>query len=339
MNKLASVLAFLFTSTFLLAQNTFPSSGNVGIGTTSPGFPLHVVAPPNNWKGWFSGSDGYISIGPANAGWAHIYTDRPHFIFNQNVWSIPGGFSSYSSSDLTLQTSGTTRLTVANSTGYVGIGTPAPAEKLDVRGNLILEANNSPVLYTGTGSVELNRYLLIANSPSYGSASGLKAGGIVVSDSYAYANPGKNDLIVKGNVGIGTTNPDSKLSVKGTIHTQEVKVDLNGSVAPDYVFEKDYPLTSLEELKSYIDQYKHLPEVPSAAAMEEDGINLKEMNLLLLKKVEELTLHVIEHSERASRSEEKVEELTLKLLEAKLERDNEIKYLKEDIEMLRAKIK
>jgi len=98
----------------------------------------------------------------------------------------------------------------------------------------------------------------------------------------------------EGNVGIGTTTPDSKLTVKGIIHTQEVKVDLNGSVAPDYVFEQDYPLPSLEGLKAYIDQNKHLPEVPSAKEMEVDGINLKEMNLLLLKKVEELTLYLIE---------------------------------------------
>jgi hypothetical protein len=97
-----------------------------------------------------------------------------------------------------------------------------------------------------------------------------------------------------GRVGIGTASPDAQLTVKGDIHTREVRVDMNGAVGPDYVFEKEYSLLPLRELESYINQHKHLPEIPSAKQMEEEGINLKEMNLLLLKKVEELTLYVIE---------------------------------------------
>jgi hypothetical protein len=72
-----------------------------------------------------------------------------------------------------------------------------------------------------------------------------------------------------------------------------VKVDLNVP-APDYVFEKDYNLLSLSEIEKYINQHKHLPEVPSGKEMEKDGVKLMEMNMLLLKKVEELTLHLIE---------------------------------------------
>lgn len=98
--------------------------------------------------------------------------------------------------------------------GSVGIGTDSPITKLDVRGNLTLEAGSSPVLYTGTGNAELNRYLNLINSPTSPSASGLKAGGILVADSYAYANPGKNDMIVSGRIGIGTPAPATKLTVK-----------------------------------------------------------------------------------------------------------------------------
>ncbi|MFC5282640.1 hypothetical protein [Pedobacter alpinus] len=103
------------------------------------------------------------------------------------------------------------------------------------------------------------------------------------------------DLIINrdaGNVGIGTPNPDEKLTVKGKIHAEEVRVDLSVP-GPDYVFEKQYKLTPLAEIQKYISVNKHLPEVPSAKEMEQNGINLSEMNMLLLKKVEELTLHLI----------------------------------------------
>jgi hypothetical protein len=74
-----------------------------------------------------------------------------------------------------------------------------------------------------------------------------------------------------GNVGIGTKNPDAKLAVKGTVHTEEVKVDLNVP-APDYVFEKNYNLRTLAEIETYINQNKHLPEVPAAKEMEANGL-------------------------------------------------------------------
>jgi hypothetical protein len=96
-----------------------------------------------------------------------------------------------------------------------------------------------------------------------------------------------------GMVGIGTVNPDQKLTVNGTVHASAVQVDLNVP-GPDYVFEEGYELPSLETIQRYINQNKHLPEVPSAKEMEEKGLNLGDMNLILLKKVEELTLHVIE---------------------------------------------
>lgn len=109
-----------------------------------------------------------------------------------------------------------------------------------------------------------------------------------------------------GKVGIGTTNPDEKLTVKGKIHAEEVRVDL--SVPPDYVFQKyytgvsilkeSYKMLTLEEVEEFTKKNHHLPEVPSAKQIQKEGLNLKQMTALLLQKVEELTLYTIEQEKR-----------------------------------------
>lgn len=107
-----------------------------------------------------------------------------------------------------------------------------------------------------------------------------------------------------GDTGIGTSSPDAKLSVKGNIHTNEVKVDLLGAVAPDYVFYKDYDLKTLTEVENYIAKKGHLPNMPSAKEMETNGLYLKEMNLRLLEKIEELTLYTINQEKRIKQLED-----------------------------------
>jgi len=134
----------------------------------------------------------------------------------------------------------------------------------------------------------------------------------------AQRNPFKNLTEKNGMIGIGTKSPDEKLTVKGKIHTQEVLVDLNGAVAPDYVFEAyfdgeseldpEYKMQSLSEVAAFVKQHHHLPGVPSADAMEADGLGLKEMNLLLLEKIEELTLYTIEQDERIKALENALED-------------------------------
>lgn len=120
----------------------------------------------------------------------------------------------------------------------------------------------------------------------------------------AQRNQLKNIYSNDNKIGIGTNAPDELLTVKGKIHTQEVIVDLNGAVAPDFVFEKyfnsfsdlnpDYEFLTLNEVESFIKKNHHLPKIPSAQEIEENGLSLKEMNLLLLEKIEELTLFTIQ---------------------------------------------
>lgn len=110
-----------------------------------------------------------------------------------------------------------------------------------------------------------------------------------------------------GNVGIGTTNPDSKLAVNGKIHTKEVKVDLIGW--SDFVFKNGYNLPTLKEVENHIKEKGHLKDIPSAKEVEKNGIYLGEMDSKLLQKIEELTLYTIEQEKRLNSIEAKNEKL------------------------------
>jgi hypothetical protein len=126
----------------------------------------------------------------------------------------------------------------------------------------------------------------------------------------------KNITEKDGKIGIGTNMPDELLTVKGKIHTQEVLVDLNGAVAPDFVFETfftgksttnpTYKLPTLKELEVYLKENHHLPEIPSGKEITKNGLSLKQMNLLLLQKIEELTLYTLQQQKELDRLKEQV---------------------------------
>ena len=82
------------------------------------------------------------------------------------------------------------------------------------------------------------------------------------------------------------------LNLNGNLAANNITVKANGNTA-DFVFEEEYNLRELSEVENFIKTNKHLPDIPSATEMEEQGVNLAEMNKLLLQKVEELTLYSI----------------------------------------------
>lgn len=111
-------------------------------------------------------------------------------------------------------------------------------------------------------------------------------------------------FVNSGAVGIGISEADAEtklegiaLGVNGTIKATELIVELYENW-PDFVFADDYELMSLYEVENYIKQNRHLPNVPSEAQVLEGGVNVGEMTSILLQKVEELTLHIIELNKR-----------------------------------------
>jgi hypothetical protein len=139
--------------------------------------------------------------------------------------------------------------------------------------------------------------------------------GLTKSGTANFLNGGTNYFA--GNMGIGTQDTRGyKLAVSGNMIAESVKVQLR-SAWPDYVFAKDYTLPSLKETEKHIKENNHLPGIPSAAEVKTNGIDVGEMNAKLLKKVEELTLYVIDLNKKSSSQEIMVKKL-----------QNEVKKLK-----------
>lgn len=146
------------------------------------------------------------------------------------------------------------------------------------------------------------RAFMLSNQDASVDFFGLGALGNVVNGvsgfTYGYIGQGFNNpmmtFLANGNIGIGTTDPKGyKLAVAGNMIAESVKVQLKGSWA-DYVFEDDYKLKTLEETEAFVKKNKHLPEIPSAAEVKTNGIDVGEMNATLLRKIEEMTLQMIQ---------------------------------------------
>lgn len=185
----------------LTGPDAYYDSGNVGIGTQTPAAPLHVEGTAL--------ASAFSLRNPDNpsASFALSWLDGvPRIRYGGSGPGNHNGFAIHGTGD-------SVKLRLLDN-GSLGLGTDAPVAKLDVRGRLVLDDGEGGLIYTASSGGGPGRYLRLIHAPDQGSSSGLKAGGVLVSDNYSYADPGSNDLIVKGSVGIGTTSPYAKLTVE-----------------------------------------------------------------------------------------------------------------------------
>lgn len=290
-------LFFVSTSILLLnlvlAQsptNTFPSSGNVGIGTTSPSVALDVVGGANSNFIYSRATDGSMTrFGLSNS---------------SRHWTISNYGTQYSSNgDFAIadETAAQVRFLITAS-GSIGIGETNPLEKLVVNEGALKVSATYTNGIGGTINIDANgKTGGESNWRIYNMQRGVYGkGGLQFwnypadGTSYGGCCNARMTITEEGNVGIGTTDPGNyKLAVEGIIGAREIKVTANSWA--DYVFDKKYKLRNLKSLEKYINQYKHLPGIPSAQEVKENGgIELGDMNIKLLEKIEELTLYIIQ---------------------------------------------
>lgn len=195
--------------------------------------------------------------------------------------------------------------------GQIGINTVPTSTSLDINGiDLInlkrtFDSDGTPSDGSGSGFIGSEIKMGITQS---GGPKGLRIH--ATEDSWDNTDHDAIFIANDGRVAMGTMSPatDAQLSVKGLIECEELEVQLFVDW-PDYVFQQNYELRSLADLKSYVKENNHLPGVPSAKEIDEEGLNVGEINAALLEKIEELTLYLFELDEKNSALQKDLETL------------------------------
>ncbi|MCX2495312.1 hypothetical protein OQX63_17610 [Pedobacter sp. PF22-3] len=328
MKKIILIGLSLFTGNFLFAQNTFPTSGNVGIGTLNPtswfGGPVLQIEgqrPVLRLAPSLSGGLGTILFKGAFSEGTNGSEDEFHFNYVSNPadpYLVLGAYKNGPKTVLTLK-----------GAGNVGIGIDNPTQKLSVAGSILsnVGSNEGGSLWlenpNKTASNLAYRWAIYNMTGYYGNS--------LQFWSYNQDNSAMGPKFVisdNGNVIIGKTsqaNSTYLLDVNGKARANEIVVNTTGA---DFVFEPDYKLPELAELEKFVKTNKQLPEIPTAKQMVENGVNLGELNIKLLQKVEELTLHLIEKEKQLNK-----QNLKITTLETKLDRQD--KMLKEILKKIK----
>lgn len=310
------------TGTVRMAIN---SSGNVGIGTTTPAYALHVVgdagvsgdrqlvARYNNTSGDYR----------ASLGWSHLQLGN-----NGPNWIVAGRTATGGSLSFVVNNTadyayaafnGTTAMHITAG-ARVGIGTTSPAVPFEVTGAAVSSPLYQSEAVRTTSSGHTSGFGVDGSGSNWGTSlfqDGTKVftvesnGGALIGANYVAGNAPANGLAVEGNVGIGTASPSQKLEVNGSV--KATSFISSTTTYADFVFKADYRLAPLSEVEAHIREHGHLPDVPSEAQVAKDGIDLAAMQVKLLQKVEELTLHQIAQEKQLRAQQEEIRVLRAQL--------------------------
>ena len=252
------------------------NSGNIGIGTTTPLTKLTIQTPINT------------------LGWTHI-GGADSIIVNEGIGGVSASIGTATNHAFRINAGGLGRVHVYP-TGDVVVGSNATGSF----GKFTVETLNNSY---GISHLGENGNILATRMG--GTSAGI--GTFSNTNMRIFAN-GVSAIFVAqatANVGIGTDNPTYKLSVNGNIRSKEVVVETGWA---DYVFNDDYRLTPLNELEKFIRLNNHLPNIPSAADIDKNGLQLGDTQKRMMEKIEELTLYVIEANKKIERLEKIVGE-------------------------------
>lgn len=258
---------------------------------------------------------GTTEIGAADSVYSHFYTDRSAYFFNKPLYVAGGTIAAYGMpNSLKFQTDNTNRM-VINSDGDIELfgdiylnGTINGADKYNQSTRI-----QSQYGYADIGAVNAGYFHFYTDRPGFyfGKTLTINGGKIrSASGNNLYLNTFDTTRVTilnkNGNVGIGVDDPKHKLDVAGTVHANSIIADgtiraseiIVSTTGADFVFADDYQLRPLSEVKAFITENKHLPEIKSAQEMQENGIGVNELQTQLLQKIEELTLYIIHQEER-----------------------------------------
>ncbi len=256
------------------------NTGNVGIGTNNPTSLLTIQTPIN--------TTGFTHIGGAN-----------EVILTEAIGGVSASIGTTSNHAFRIHTNGSTKFSVYPQ-GEVVIG-PQPIGSI---GMLTVKTENNTYGISHLGeppSIGLPPNLLATRMG--GTSAGI---GTFSNTNMRIFSNGLSRIMIaasNGNVGIGTDNPTYKLSVLGNIRCTEAVVETGWA---DYVFEKNYQLPSLNDVEKFILQNKHLPNIPSAAEIEKNGLHLGDTQKRMMEKIEELTLYIIQQQKEIDALKEKI---------------------------------